>query len=83
MAWGPRGGKGVEDLVQRLESNDADLTSLNIFPTRKFGQQVCTRPSAERNALSVVVVVVTVVVTVLTLRRKSLTSAVPLAATQC
>ena len=59
MAWGQRGGKGVEDLVQRLQCSDPNLTSLNIFPTRKFGHQVCTTLSAGCNATIVMVTVLT------------------------
>lgn len=45
MAWGPKGGRGVDDLVDRLTRNDPSLTSLHIFSSRKFGreevQQIC------------------------------------------
>lgn len=41
MAWGQRESKGVEDVVQRLRVNEAKLTSLHIFPIRKFGHEVC------------------------------------------
>ena len=40
-AWGaPGSGAGVDEWVQQLQDNDAKLTSINIFRTRKFGPEV-------------------------------------------
>ncbi|CAG9465392.1 unnamed protein product [Pedinophyceae sp. YPF-701] len=41
-AWGARGGTGVDDWVQRLEANDASLTSLTVLRFRKFGHEQVT-----------------------------------------
>lgn len=45
MAWGAKGGRGVDDLVERLMRDDPSLTSLHVFSSRKFGreevQQLC------------------------------------------
>ena len=38
MPWGQQAG--VTDLVQRLQSNDAGLTSLFILAIRRFGSEV-------------------------------------------
>lgn len=40
MAWGAKGGRGVDDLVDRLRRNDPSLTSLHIFASRRFGREV-------------------------------------------
>ncbi|KAL0055523.1 hypothetical protein WJX82_001476 [Trebouxia sp. C0006] len=39
MAWGVKGGRGVEDLVERLARDDPSLTSLHVFASRKFGRE--------------------------------------------
>lgn len=40
MAWGAKGGRGVDDLVDRLTRNDPSLASLHIFSSRRFGPEV-------------------------------------------
>ncbi len=45
MAWGAKGGRGVEDLVERLARDDPSLTSLHVFASRKFGREV--RPNVD------------------------------------
>ena len=40
MAWGAKGGRGIDDLVDKLIRNDPSLTSLHVFASRKFGRQV-------------------------------------------
>ena len=40
MAWGAKGGRGVDDLVDRLTRNDPSLTSLHMFASRRFGREV-------------------------------------------
>ena len=40
MAWGAKGGRGVDDLVDRLTRNDPSLASLHIFASRRFGLEV-------------------------------------------
>ncbi|DBA95992.1 hypothetical protein WJX77_007182 [Trebouxia sp. C0004] len=39
MAWGAKGGRGVDDLVERLISGDPSLSSLHVFASRKFGRE--------------------------------------------
>ncbi|KAA6426274.1 MAG: hypothetical protein FRX49_03386 [Trebouxia sp. A1-2] len=39
MAWGAKGGRGVDDLVERLTRGDPSLSSLHIFASRKFGRE--------------------------------------------
>lgn len=39
MAWGVKGGRGVDDLIERL-NNDPSMTTLHIFASRKFGREV-------------------------------------------
>ena len=38
MSWGV--SKSIEDLLQRLQSNDPSLTSLHIFQGKKFCDEV-------------------------------------------
>ena len=38
MSWGV--SKSIEELLQRLRSNDPSLTSLHIFQGKKFGNEV-------------------------------------------
>ncbi len=45
MAWGAKGGRGVDDLVERLTRGDPSLTSLHVFASRKFGTEV--RPNVD------------------------------------
>ncbi len=45
MAWGAKGGRGVDDLVERLTCDDPSLTSLHVFASRKFGIEV--RPNVD------------------------------------
>ena len=40
MVWGQAASKGIEDLVTRVASNDARLTSLHILKQRRFGHEV-------------------------------------------
>ena len=40
MAWGGRGNRGIDDIVQRLKQNDQALKSLHVFTGRKFGPEV-------------------------------------------
>jgi len=51
MAWGAKGGRGVDDLVERLTRGDPSLTSLHVFASRKFGREV--RPNVADQACNI------------------------------
>ena len=61
MAWGAKGGRGGEELVELLARDDPSLTSLHVFASRKFGRavrpnvdfadQACQACSFENNAI--------------------------------